>query len=68
MCDKQPMLYVPLDGPAVEIPAEADIASMLDASNEQRVGSSRSSSRPAERTESWSATRKSADSPFEATA
>jgi hypothetical protein len=68
MCDKPPMLFVPVDGPAVEIPADADVARVLDAKDEQRARVSWPSSRPASSTETWSAKRKNDASPFGAAA
>ena len=68
MCDKPPMLFVPVDGPSVDIPADADVTSVLDRKDETRVAVSRSSSSPASLTETSSAKRKNDARPFGAAA
>ena len=36
MCDRHPMLFVPVDGPPVEIPAGVDVASFLESREHRR--------------------------------
>ena len=68
MGDKPPMLFVPVDGPAVDIPPDADVAGMVDGKDDPRVAVSRSSTSPSSSTETSPAKRKGNARPFGAAA